>query len=181
MTTYISLLRGINVSGKNLIKMQALKDAFGRKGLLGAITYLQSGNVVFKAKDTDPRSLEIAISHLIKEEFGFDVPVIVLTAEELQRIVSANPFLHADKDPAFLHVTFLSEAPAAYDIGPIMDKARDGEDLSVSGQAVYLYCPHGYGNTKLTNSLLENRLKVRATTRNWKTTCELLKLARTPH
>lgn len=176
--TFITILRGINVSGKNIIRMNALQKMFENLGFQNVATYVQSGNVIFTYPVIDTDHLEKKISNQIEKEFGLDVPVIVLTIEELQHIVDNNPF---SKDPGrdqkFLHVTFLSATPDSSDIKTIEDKRQSGEDISFAGKAVYLYCPNGYGKTKLTNNLLERKLKVVATTRNWNTTTELLKMA----
>ena len=180
MTIYISILRGINVSGQKLIKMDALRKMYENLGFRNVTTYVQSGNVVFSSDVIEPCILEGKISQQIEKVFGFIVPVIVMTSEKLKQIIDNNPFLKdANKDQAFLHVTFLSSKPSNYDQKAIEVKKQEGEDLSFSDDAIYLYCPNGYGNTKLTNNLFETKLKVRATTRNWKTTNELYKMSQT--
>jgi uncharacterized protein (DUF1697 family) len=104
--------------------------------------------------------------------------VIVLTIEKLQQIIAENPFAgHPDKDDAFLHVTFPSGKPVHPDIAAIEAKMQGEEELAFTDRAVYLYCPHGYGKSKLTNNLIETKLNVGATTRNWKTTNKLLEMA----
>lgn len=178
MTTYISILRGINVSGQKLIKMEELRTSYENLGYQHVRTYVQSGNIIFSANDAEPDTLEHTIFQQIDKDFGFKVPVIVLTVEKLKHVINTNPFLKdANKDPAFFHVTFLASKPTHYDQQPIKDKAQSGEEVAFSEQTVYLYCPDGYGRTKLTNNFIEARLKVGATTRNWRTTNELLKLA----
>lgn len=178
MTTYISILRGINVSGQKLIKMEALRKMYENMGFHNVTTYVQSGNVVFTGNDVEIDKLGPAISGQIKKDFGFDVPVIVLTIDGLKRLIDNNPFLKDPKiDRAFLHITFLSSRPEHPDPTIIKDRRQEGEELFLTDRAVYLYCPNGYGRTKLTNKFLETKLKVGATTRNWKTTNELLKIA----
>jgi len=178
MKTYISILRGINVSGQKLIKMDALRKMYENLGFRNVTTYVQSGNVVFTSDDTELHDMELKISHQIEKEFGFVVPIIVLTVDRMKSVIDNNPFLKdTDKDRSFLHVTFLSSKPACFDQKAIEDKKQQGEDLFLSDDAVYLYCPNGYGNTKLTNNLFETKLKVKATTRNWKTTSELFKMS----
>ena len=180
MTTYISILRGINVSGQKLIKMDALKKMYENLKLENITTYVQSGNVIFSSSETDPRKLENKIGKQIEKEFGFDVPVIVLTAKTLEYIVKHNPLARdTKKDISFLHVTFLADQPKTFDKKSIEDKRGEGEEIQFSKNAIYLYCPNGYGTTKLNNNFLEKILKVKTTTRNWKTTNELLKLATT--
>lgn len=178
MTRYISILRGINVSGHKLIKMDALKSMYENLGFSNVASYVQSGNLVFTEKNTDPNILEQKISDQIKKDFGFDVPVIILTADKFKQIIDNNPFLNdSDKNESFLHITFLSSVPNNNnEFETIEDKAQNGEEIVLSGDVVYLYCPNGYGNTKLSNNFLETKLKVKATTRNWKTTNELYKI-----
>ncbi len=198
MTRYISILRGINVSGHKLIKMDALRKSYESLGFHNVVTYLQSGNIIFSTektitddaageetvtKKTAPEEavaveLTHAISRQIEKDFGFNVPVIVLSASQLKKIIEDNPFAKdSTKDKTFLHVTFLSSNPENINIHALEEKKQGDEEVSLLGNAVYLYCPHGYGRTKLTNNFLETKLKVIATTRNWKTTNELSRIA----
>ena len=182
MITYISILRGINVSGQKLIKMDTLRKLFENLGFNNVLTYVQSGNVIFRSNDIELCQLEQKISLQIEKDFGFDVTVIILTVDKLKYIIDNNPFTkNPDKDPAFLHVTFLSSKPDNFDPKAIENKKQEGEEISFSDNAVYLYCPNGYGRTKLTNNFLEAKLKAGATTRNWKTTNELFKMTSELH
>ena len=178
MTTYISLLRGINVSGQKLIKMEALRKSYEKLGFQNVTTYVQSGNVIFSGNKVKPDQLVLSISQQIEKDFGFIVPVIVLTVDKLKQIIDSNPFSkHVNKEPSYFHVTFLSSKPQKIESDKIEEKKLNGEEIAFSDNAVYLYCPNGYGKTKLNNSFLETKLKVKATTRNWKTTNELLRIA----
>lgn len=177
-TTCISILRGINVSGSKLIKMDALRKAFEAWGFKNIQTYIQSGNIVFQTNKSTTQELEKRIQQNIKKDFGFDVPVVVKTQQELKNIVNKNPFFkESRKDAAFFHVTFLSAVPEKENSRKITESSFLPEECELAGNTVYLYCPNGYGNAKLTNNFLESKLKVNATTRNWKTTLELLKMA----
>ncbi|MBS1745691.1 MAG: DUF1697 domain-containing protein [Bacteroidetes bacterium] len=178
MATYISILRGINVSGKNLIKMDALKKMYEGLHFKNVKTYIQSGNVIFSTQTGEVKKIADKIVKQIKNEFGFDVPVIVLTVDKLREIIQQNPFINdKQKDIACLHVTFLKVAPNEFDKKSIEEKKSEGEEIEFGSDAVYLYCPGGYGQTKLNNNFLENKLKVDATTRNWKTANVLLEMA----
>jgi uncharacterized protein (DUF1697 family) len=177
-TTYISILRGINVSGQKLIKMDDLRKMYEISDFQNVTTYVQSGNVIFNGDDFERSDLEQKISQQIHKTFGFEVPVIVLTIDKLKRIIDNNPFLKdSNKEHSFLYVTFLSSKPDCIGKESIESKKQDEEAIYFSENAVYLYCPKGYGRTKITNNLLESKLKVVATTRNWNTTNELLKIA----
>ncbi|MEA4918965.1 DUF1697 domain-containing protein [Proteiniphilum sp.] len=179
MTTYISILRGINVSGQKMIKMDALRKSYESLGFHNVTSYLQSGNMVFTTdKNIELDEFTQIISDRIEKDFGFQIPVIVLSVDKLRQIVDTNPFAKENgKETAFLHVTFLSSLPDKYDLNALEEKKQNGEEISVTGNAIYLYCPNGYGRTKLNNTFLEAKLKMKATTRNWKTTTELLKIA----
>ena len=177
MHTYISMLRGINVSGQKKIKMADLRALYESLGFLSVQTYIQSGNVVFDSKETDEKRVARSVANAIKYEYGFEVPVVIRNCSDLQKIVKDNPLLRAgDKDISKLHVTFLSDRPAASATKKLDAPAVGGEELSVVGREVYLYCPNGYGKSKLTNNFFEKTLSVAATTRNWKTVNTLLEM-----
>jgi len=176
MGTYIAMLRGINVSGHKIIKMEQLRKCFETMGFGEVETYVQSGNVIFQAgKD---HSFCEKIRKGLSRDFDFAIPVLLRTAKELGRIIQGNPFLKsATIDVSKLHVTFLSkEAPitAKKDLETL---ATNGEQFQIKGQEIYLYCPNGYGRTKLSNTAIEKRLGVEATTRSWKSVNALLSLA----
>ena len=174
---YIALLRGINVSGHKTVKMELLRASFERLGFQNVETYVQSGNVVFEATEKDAARLSEAIGKTILRDFGFPVPVLLRTAKEMERIVQENPFLNqAGIDHSKLHVTFLSAAApksAARDLEPLVVKP---EQFHIHSWEIYLYCPNGYGRSKLSNNAIEKKLGVEATTRNWKTVNALLAL-----
>jgi len=175
MKTYISILRGINVSGHRLIKMDALRKMYEGLGFQNTTTYLQSGNVIFRHKTTKPEILAQTISRQIQKDFDYDVPVLVLSTETLKKIIDNNPF-GSNKDNTFLYTTFLFSSPGKYENDAISAKQMKDEEIVITDKVVYLYCPGGYGKSKLSNHFIETKLKVVATTRNWKTTNELLKI-----
>lgn len=175
MKTYISILRGINVSGQNLIKMNALKEAYTDLGLKNVNTYIQSGNVIFQSEEGE---LKQKISEQIQKRFGFEVPLIILSVDDLKQIVENSPYKDdVTKDISHLYVTVLSSKLVNPNIELAKAKQSPKEEFVVIENIVYLYCPNGYGKTKLTNVFWENLLKMKATTRNWKTINELLRIA----
>lgn len=178
MMTYITLLRGINVSGHKSIKMEDLRKTFENMGFTNVRSYLQSGNIVCMGNEYLLEELELKLSGQIKADFGFDVPVVVLTINKLKEVIDNNPFMNdPEKDSGSIYVTFPGTAINNYNPAIIEKKKGNSEAISISEDAVYLYCPDGYGKTRLTNSFLETQLGVTGTTRNWKTTTELLKMA----
>ena len=152
---YIALLRGINVSGQKLIKMDALRRMFSGLNFTDVQTYLQSGNVVFSALETNVNGLEKQIAFQIEKDFGFDVPVIVLGVETLRNTIESNPFVNDKaKDTLFMHITFLAEIPKDVDKQIIESKKQVGEEVTLADKVIYIYCPNGYGKTKLNKNFL---------------------------
>lgn len=178
MPIYIAMLRGINVSGHKIVKMERLRLSFAALGFGDVKTYVQSGNVIFAAPNDSARSLSRKIEQKILCDFGFSVPVFLITPKKIAETIKHNPFLD---DPALdhskLHVTFLSDIPPKTAVDLLQPLAAKLEQFRIIGQEVYLYCPNGYGNTKLSNTAIEKKLSVGATTRNWKTVNALLAMA----
>ena len=178
MTDYISILRGINVSGKKMIRMEDLKVLYEGLDFSEVTTYIQSGNVIFKTGFPVSNSvLSEKIEQAIEEEYHFHVPVIMRTADEMHQILSSNPFLNEEGiNREKLHVTFLEELPQSTKVIAIKESDFSPDRFRIIGKEVYLYCPGGYGNTKLSNTFFEKKLHVKATTRNWKTVGKLAEL-----
>ncbi len=176
MKRYLAVLRGINVSGQKIIKMEALRTAMEALGFQNIKTYIQSGNLVFENPESDTETLEKAIHQQILTHFGFEVPVLVLEKAEMDKILTENPYFSDDKDPKQLHVTLLKAEAAAEKVAQLNPDAYLPDTFSITGKTIYLYTPGGYGNTKLSNTFFENKLKTPATTRNWKTMQELHKM-----
>jgi uncharacterized protein (DUF1697 family) len=174
MTTYISMLRAINVGGQKKIPMDALRGLYNGLGFDHVQTYVQSGNVVFDSAEPEAAVLAGLIEAQIEQAFGFDVLVIVRDAPYFQHIIAANPFVKAGADITKLHVTFLYSTA---DLGGLSLPAAGDDQFAPGEQAVYLFCPNGYGKTKLSNDFFERKLKVPATTRNWNTVNALYQLA----
>jgi uncharacterized protein (DUF1697 family) len=178
-TTYIALLRGINVSGHKTILMDDLKILFEKMDFEDVKTYIQSGNVVFKTGGTfTDAELAQRIQQSVAGKYNFYVPVFIRSREDMEKILADNPFLkEKDINPDWLHVTFLSDSPRQSDREAISEYDFSPDRFYLVRNVAYLYCPQGYGNTKISNLFFENRLKVNATTRNWKTVIKLVDLA----
>jgi uncharacterized protein (DUF1697 family) len=182
--TWIALLRGVNVGGKNKLPMKELASEFEALGFVDVQTYIQSGNVVFRSRTAGngPASMAAPIAASIKNKFGFEPGVIVLSKEELASAAASNPFPEAGKelDGKALHLFFLGEflsnKPPKIDARSLDAVRRPTERWQVIGSVFYLHAPEGFGNSKLA-ARAERCLGVPATARNWRTVCELLKLA----
>lgn len=180
MNTYLALLRGINVSGKKIIKMEALRALFEREGFTDVKTYIQSGNVIFRSKSSSKVKIATQIEKMIEAEYGFDVTVFVLDVKQVEMAVDKMPYAN-NREPEGagskkLYVTFLSEIPAAENFEKLK-LAPIGDDLiELDGDVLYFKLESKASESKLSNNLIESKLKVKATTRNWNVTLKLLEL-----
>lgn len=174
MKTYISLLRGINVSGQKKIIMEELRTLYESLGLNKVQSYIQSGNVLFQS-DKKANALTKTIEQGIEKQYGYHVTVIIKTPDDLKKAIQQSPFQNIDETK--LHVAFLARKPSKPDMSPIEAVAVDGEQVKLVDDRVYLYCPNGSGRSKLSNNLIEKKLDTPATMRNWRTTNKLISLA----
>jgi uncharacterized protein (DUF1697 family) len=178
MDTLVALLRGINVGGKNAIPMGELKSALSSLGLEDIVTYIRSGNVVFRSRTGAARAIAADIERQIAETFGISLTVLLRTPAELAEIAESNPFLEAEEDLSRLHVVFLKTAPAASATARLDPGRSPPDEFSVCGREIYLHLPNGAARSKLTLDYFERRLEVDATARNWNTLIKLLALSR---
>ena len=175
---YASMLRGINVGGQKTIKMDGLISLYEGLGLKNVNTYIQSGNVMFSSDSNDIPHLQHLISQAIKEHYGYDVPIQIRTHEQLLTLIDNCPFDTSDMGHIF--VTLLSSCPSETAVSTLQKFIVAPEQLVIIKDNVYLYCPHGYRHSKLSNNLLESKLQVSATTRNWRSVMKLYQLS-SPH
>lgn len=170
----VCLLRGINVGGRNLVRMAALAGLFEELGCAGARTVRQSGNVVFRAA---PRpGLKKRIEDAMEKSFAVRPDAILRSGAELRRAVDANPFAGVERaDPAHLLVVFLDGKPAASGAAALQQWDRGPERVRVLGKDCYVHYPAGIGRSKLTAAVLEGTLRARGTGRNWNTLLELIR------
>ena len=170
MPTYAALLRGINVGGHNKVPMGDLRALVESLGHTDVTTYIQSGNVVFTSKkNVTPAALE----RVIKNEFGFDITVVLRTRAELQRVVKDNPFARADLKT--VHVGFMASKPSPAAVRDLDTDQFAPDEFAIKGTNLYLHLPNGMGRTKLP-PYLDRKLKVPTTVRNWNTVLKLLEL-----
>ncbi|WP_298780412.1 DUF1697 domain-containing protein [uncultured Polaribacter sp.] len=171
MNKYIVLLRGINVSGKNKIPMADLRQLLNDLKFHNVQTYIQSGNIIL---ESDKSKLEICqkIKGGIATKFGYDVPVIARTIPEWKKAIASYPFLKDNSK--IIAFVFLNKKASVLKIEV---KGINNDNYHIEKDMVYIYCPSGFGKTKLTNNLFEKKLNVIATTRNYNTTLKLLELA----
>jgi len=179
MDRRIAILRGINVGGKRKILMADLKSMFEKMKFSNVRTYIQSGNVIFDlTKEIGNSELANKIEKGIKKEFGFDVPIIVRTPKEIETSINQNPFYKDKTNIIHLHLTFLNKKPAAENQEKAESHNYDPDNFKIIEKDVFIYCKEKYHQSKLTNNFFEKKLKVNATTRNWKTVLKLQELSK---
>jgi uncharacterized protein (DUF1697 family) len=170
VTSYVALLRAVNVGGRNRLAMPELRAALTTEGLESVETVLQSGNVLLCSDEAEDALAE-TIGGTIGESFGLDIEVVVRSAEELAAVAARNPFLEADpeRDPRTLHVAFLARRPTAPAIATLDPHRSPPDGCVVLGREAYLSYPNGSGRSRLTLDYLERSLDVPGTARNWRT------------
>jgi uncharacterized protein (DUF1697 family) len=196
MKTYISLLRGINVSGQNKLRMTELVRLYEVLGFFNVLSYIQSGNVIFDCEEQNPAPLAKAIETGITRTLGGSVRVLLRNKDRFRQIIDGNPFINKrNEDPEKLHVTFLSDPPAEAKLCNLPASGGDrfakerlattldsktgiADEFLVYDTEIYLFCPNGYGRTKFSNTFFERKLNISATTRNWKTVNALYEIAK---
>jgi len=171
METYIVILRGINVSGKNKLPMEDLGGMLHKLEFTNVKTYIQSGNIILSSKE-DKTTVISRIKTGIQDHFGYDITVIIRTPLEWEKAIQNNPY--KEVEPKQQYFTFLSENSKVKNFE--IEAKKD--EFTIVDNVVYINAVGGYGKTKLTNNLFEKKLKVNATTRNLRTTMKLLELAK---
>ena len=177
MATWVAFLRGINVGGNHILPMKELVALLGKEGLNDVATYIQSGNVVFRCSKATAPALEERIGAAVSKQHGFQPRVLVVSAAELGRAVTANPFPQADADPKQLHLFFLAKKPSSANLDALRELAAGSEAFELIDKVFYLYTPDGFGVSKLA-ARAERHLGVDATARNWRTVGKVLEMAK---
>lgn len=175
MNTYIALLRGINVGGRNSLPMKELVFLLEGLGCRNVKTYIQSGNVVFQAGIGASR-LAPKIGQEIERHHGFEPYVLLLTIGDLEAAIAANPFPEAESDPKDLHFGFLEALPANPDLDKLETMKAKTERFKLIKKVFYLHAPDGVGRSRLASNS-ERLLGVSMTDRNWRTVCKIQEIA----
>lgn len=174
MKTYFALLRGINVSGQKKVPMAELRDLLSGLGFSHVQTYIQSGNVVFGSAEENSQKLAHDIQQEIKSHFGFEVPVLVKTSRQLKEILTQTPFSKEKIEQSYF--TLLHQKPDGTLAEDVKLLKYPNEEFYITDECVYFFSSAGYGKAKCNNNFFEQKLKVTATTRNYKTMVKLLSL-----
>jgi len=175
-STYVALLRGINVGGKHMLPMKELAAIFVEAGCANVRTYIGSGNVIFSAPARLLKVLPELITERIAERFGYRVPVIVRTSEQMAQAIRDNPFLQAGESAKMLYVYFLAHPPNAIAVGNLDADRSPPDAFRVCNQEIYLHLPNGGARSKLTNAYFDAQLSTTCTARNWATVLKIFEM-----
>jgi uncharacterized protein (DUF1697 family) len=173
-STYLALLRGVNVGGKNKLPMKELSELFTAAGCADVRTFIQSGNVVFRASAAATAKVPVQVGAKITERFGFRTPIVLRSAEQLRAVVAGNPFLQMGVPEETLHVMFLADSPRDQAVAGLDPNRSPGDTYIVRGAEIFLQLPNGAGQSKLTNAYFDSKLATIGTSRNWRTVTKLL-------
>lgn len=177
MTTHLALLRGINVSGHNMIKMDALKTTLEAIGFQNVQTYIQSGNVFVDTNEENPAKVGFQIKQEIFKVFGHEVPIVVITKSDLENSFKNNIFLkETDVDTKKLYVAFVSIALRSDNINDLKMSQVKPDEAHIDESRIYIKYSVGAGKTRFDQKYIEKKLNVTATIRNWNTVTQLLKI-----
>lgn len=174
--TFVALLRGINVGAKNRVKMSDLIEVFSGAGCVDVRAYIQSGNLVFGASKKVAEALPRTAAAAIAERFGFRVPVVLRSAEQMRKTALGNPYLKAGAEPAGLFVGFLADTPDRRAVAGLDPQRSPGDRYEVRGGDIYMHLTTGAADTKLTNAYFDSALKTICTVRNWRTVLKLVEM-----
>lgn len=170
MPIYVALLRGVNMGPHKRMKMDRLRASFEALGFEQVQTYIQSGNVIFKAAKASPQTMAKKIEDRILADFGFPAPVVIRTQTEMERTIAGSPFIKRKGiDPTKLHIIFLRVAPDPTAMKELANLTTAPDESLCAGREIYLHLPNGMSKSTLMNNSLERRHLKGATTRNWQT------------
>jgi uncharacterized protein (DUF1697 family) len=179
MAIHIALLRAINVGGRNKVAMSQLRGVLDQIGLTGVRSVLQSGNLVFNSRRLTVENLERLLEKETAQHLELTADFLVRTLEEWEAMIARNPFTkEAERDPSHLVVMFLKKSPKPAEVNALRGAIKGPEVLHSDGRQLYLVYPAGIGRSKLTGTLIEQKLKTRGTGRNWNTILKLAVTAR---
>jgi len=173
---HVALLRGINVGGKNKLPMKDLVALFEAAGCTDVRTYIQSGNVVYRAGGKLAAQVPALLAAAIEQRLRLRVPLVTRSAREMQAVAANNPFVARGVSTKTLHVAFLAAAPSRAALAALDPRRSPPDELIARGKELYLACPNGMARTKLTNAYLDSTLATVSTMRNWNTVLALTAL-----
>lgn len=175
MNQFIVLLRGVNVSGHNLLPMKELKKVMEDAGFESVATYIQSGNIIFKSSESNNEHIKSLIIELIQKHFNLSISVFILSKSQLLDIMNNSPYKD-EVDTKKLYYIIFDQTPSNELVDKLKNIQYPPDEYFIKDSVIYLNCHNGYGNTKFSNNFFENKLKLKATTRNWNTLQKLIEM-----
>jgi len=176
MTKFAAFLRGINVGGKNKVKMETLREMCAALGYENVKTYINSGNVIFETFKTDDKKLAAEIERAIEAEFALNIKVMARTIDEIKNIIENNPFAGQFENDKDLHVLFLDEELSAEKRGLLLANNNENERFAVRNREIFCLLRGGFLESLLGKDYIGKKLKVSATARNWRTVNKIMDL-----
>lgn len=173
---YIALLRGINITGNTMIKMADLKRSFESLGFRNVVSYINSGNLAFDCRRMSEVTLVNRLEGVIDRDFDLRVQVIVREQESIPRIVAANPYAGEFESHKEMHVLFLKKSIPSARVAELRAAAPAAERFTIKGREIYCHLPMGVADSLMGRGLVERRLKIAVTARNWRTVEKLAEL-----
>ncbi|TQR17516.1 DUF1697 domain-containing protein [Psychrobacillus vulpis] len=162
--SHVALLRGINLGNKNKVDMKSLKVLFEELGYENVRTYIQTGNVIFDNSSYNVQQIETSL----RDTYGFDIPVVVRSKEELEEIQQNSTFLKEQVYVMFLEKEISDEQQA------LLRSLVDDEFVVLNRRNVIINLTKSYHQTKFTNTFFEKKLKMISTARNQNTVNKII-------
>ena len=166
---YVALLRGINVGGNNMIKMEKLRETVAGLGFENVKTYINSGNIIFDTAKTDDKKLAVKIHDAIQRDFGFDISVMVRPIAEIDELIASNPFEGQFESHKDLHVFFLNEPLSGEQTALLLAQESDAERFYITDRHILCLLRISILDSSVGKGFIDKKLKVATTARNWRT------------
>jgi uncharacterized protein (DUF1697 family) len=173
---YVALLRGINVTGNTMIKMAELKKSFESLGFTNVVSYVNSGNLAFDSRKASEKVLTKKLEDVVENDFGKRVQVMVREQAAIPKIIAGNPYKGEFESHKEMHVLFLKEEIPREKLAELRAIAPENERFTIRGREIYCHLPMGVADSLMGRGLVEKKLKVPVTARNWRTVEKLAEL-----
>ncbi len=173
---YVSFLRGINVGGKNMVKMETLREMCVSLAFQNVKTYINSGNVIFETVETDDRELSRTIESAIEKTFSLSIKVMTRSIAEIKSLAKNNPFAGQFDDDRYLHLFFLDEQLSDEKRELMLSHANENEMFSIANRAIFCLLRISILDSIVGKGFIDKKLKLSATARNWRTVTKILEL-----
>lgn len=176
MPKYVALLRGINVGGNNMIKMETLRATFEAVGFENVKSYINSGNLIFETRKSDDVNLAKKIHEAIQKDFGFNISVMVRSIAEIEKVIAKNPFAGQFESHKDMHLFFLNQELTAEQQTQLFAQANDNEMFAVIDRHILCLLRIHILDSSVGKGFIDKKLKVPATARNWRTVKKLMEM-----